>query len=67
MSYKSSRELAREKIDRAEAALEEYVRSGEGDCEHHKFLISAVTMARCEFVEVLALLWPTEVSFDPKP
>ncbi len=47
MSYKSSRELAREKIERAEAALEEYVRSGEGDCEHHKFLISAVTMARC--------------------
>ena len=64
MPYKHDLELAKEKMLKAENALENYLLSTVDGCviydsERAKQLISAATVAREEYIDWLAFLGPT--------
>ena len=60
MLYQSQAKLAKEKMLQAEEVLEDYIRNSIFDPEVEEQLAEAVNAARSEFIDHLALLWPTK-------
>lgn len=60
MLFQNQAKLAKEKMLQTERALEDYFRRSIYNPEQEKQLLDAARVARGEFIDHLALLWPTE-------